>query len=64
MFYKNKKVFNYNGNYLEVEEASYPSDVYWENIKILPKDRKKRIILTNFVLAMLLAISIAILIGL
>ena len=64
MFGKNKKAFAYNGNYLEVQEASYPSDVYWENMRILPKDRRKRIALAYFVLAILLGTSIAILIGL
>jgi len=29
MYFDNPLALNYNGNYLKIEDASHPTDIYW-----------------------------------
>ena len=37
IYENNPKALNYNGNYLKIEYASHPTDIYWENIRVSDK---------------------------
>jgi len=51
----------YKGNYLKIEDASDPTDIYWINLKYSDIDRRERTLIAYSILFMILIFAFVIL---
>ncbi|EGR29411.1 hypothetical protein IMG5_156040 [Ichthyophthirius multifiliis] len=54
----------YHGNKLIVQQAPYPTDVFWENLKLTEKQRKKKNIMGIFITIIVLSVCFMAIYGL
>ena len=61
---QDKNFLNFNGKSIKISSSSKPNDIYWYNMKISDRERKKNMIYSYIVLFMLLVIALGGLLGL
>ena len=63
LYNSDKQAIKMKSHHLKIEEAPFPTDVHWKNIKVTDSERRKRVLISYGILLMILFLAFCLLVG-